>query len=546
MKYKIKIDSWKTFLLIAVLSFFSGCGEMLDNPTIDKDTGEDVNFIIIDFNIFDTRASYRLVDVSDNSLIITPAKIWFTGVNANDIVDYAGKKNEEYTTPQGQLELTFDPNVPVSNSSPLEFAVHVEAEGYHPLSQGIQINSEGKKTFELFLSKESDEEEITLIGGESPDDDGTFIFSFAPATKSAVVAEKSYQISYAISKNDVVKFKDFHGEQMFANIDELNEALKNNPSGFLKLIIEKNNNYPAITDAISINGKTQTVSLQKLETGVIKGIRVNGRIVSDLNGGAIYSTANYSENPAPEVFGFVKFKNNSWTIQGTSIEHTVLNSYYTLASASLTPLCVTGNVIRFTSNIISSFSIDADFYDETGRKIMSNTFTGNFPETFTLENVPSRSANVVFRNNNPSFKPIADLNIANLCSGSYEVEVSPESEVVEYQIVFNALCADNPSIGIAPTYSGQIKIKNSTDDWQGVEMIGGIANITAKPNKEYILRLLWEDEWEVSTFSTEFDADGNYTGKTNSNISCEKMEDGRIRIKIEHLFKQSVCDNMNW
>lgn len=177
---------------------------------------------------------------------------------------------------------------------------------------------------------------------------------------------------------------------------------------------------------------------------------------------------------------------------------------------------------------------------------MSNTFSGNFPETFTLENVPSQSAKVVFRNNNPSFKPIADLDIANLCSGSYEVEVSPENEVAEYQIVFKALCADNPSIGIAPSYSGQIKIKDSNDNWQGIEMIGGIANITAKPNKEYLLRLLWEDEWEVSTFSTEFDADGNYTGKTNSKISSEKLEDGRIRIKIEHLFNQSVCDSMNW
>jgi hypothetical protein len=545
MKYEIKTHSWKALIVVAIFSLFSGCGEMLENPTIDKDTGEDINFIIIDFNVFDTRASYRLIDVSDNSEILTPAKIWFTGANANDIVDYAGKKNDEYHTPQGQLELTFDPNVPVSSSSPLEFAVHVEAEGYHSLSQGIQINSEGKKTFELFLSKESDEEETILTGGESPDDD-TFIFSFAQSTKSVVVAEKLYQMSYAISKNDVVKFKDFYGEQIFASIDELNEALKNNPSGFLKLTIEKSSNYPATTDAININGKPQTVSFQKLETGVIKGIRVNGRIVSDLNGGVIHSIANYTENPVPDVFGFVKFKNNSWTIQGTSIEHTTLNSSYTLASASLTPLCATGSVIRFTSNIISSFSIDADFYDEAGKKLMSNTFSGNFPETFTLENVPSQSAKIVFRNNNPSFKPIADLDIANLCSGSYEVEVSPENEVAEYQIVFKALCADNPSIGIAPSYSGQIKIKDSTDNWQGIEMIGGIANITAKPNKEYLLRLLWEDEWEVSTFSTEFDADGNYTGKTNSKISSEKLEDGRIRIKIEHLFNQSVCDSMNW
>lgn len=546
MQNKIKTNIWKAFLLILAIPYLLSCGEMLDNPTIDKDTGEDINFLIIDFNFFKTRVSYRLVDVSDNSVINVPAKIWFTGANANDIVNFAGKKNNEYSTPQGQLELTFDPNIPVSVDSPLEFAVHVEIDGYNTLSQGIQINNEGQKTFELLLSKESNEEETVLIGSEASDDDGSFIFSFASSTKSGVVDEKPYRIAYSISKTDVVKFKDSYGQQMFADINELNVALKNNPSGFLKLVINKCTTYPTITDVLNINGKSQTVSFHKLETGELKGIKVTGRAVADLNGGAISTIAEYRGNLVPDLFGFAKFEGNSWTIQGTSIKHTSLNLSYTLAAVSLEPLCATGSIIHFTSNMVSSFSIDADIYDAAGNKIKSTNFTGNFPETFTLENVPSQSAKIVFRNNNPSFKPIAAINIANACSGSYEVEVSPVNDFAEYQIVLKALCADNPAIAIAPTYRGQIKIKDSSNEWQGVNMIGGIANIIAKPNKEYSLRLLWENEWEVSTFSTEFDANGNYVNKMNSNVSSEKLDDGRIRIRIEHLFKQSVCDNMNW
>ena len=546
MKSKIETIILKTLILLAVLSIFPACGEMFNDPTKDKDSGEDINFLIIDFDIFKTRASYRLVDVADNSRINAPAKIWFTGKNANDIVDYSGNKNNEYLTPQGQLELTFDPSIPVLAQSPLEFAVHAEIEGYQTLSQGIRINSEGKKTFELLLSKKSEQEGTVLSGGEAPNGDGTFIFSISSNTKSAAVSEKPYEISYAISKTDVVKFKDINGKQMFANIDELNKALKSNPSNFLQLALEQSNNYPIITDLLNVEGELQTVSLQKLEQGSIKAIKVMGRMVSDLNGGAIMVSAKYLNNPNPDVFAFLKFNTNSWDIAGTSTKISSLGSGYTLASAALSELSATGSTIRFMSNLVSSFSIDADFYDESGKKIMSRNFSGNFPETFILENVPSQSAKVVFRNNNPSFQAIANLHIDNLCSGDYEVDVNPANDIAEYQIVFKAYCQDNPSVGIAPTYSGQIKIKNSNDEWQGVEMLGGIANITAKPNEDYLLRLLWEDEWEVSTFSTKLDASGTNKSEGNSTITSSKLEDGRIQIKIDHLFMQSICENMNW
>jgi len=540
---KNKINNWRIVLLVVLVSMLSGCGEMLDDPTIDKNTGEEINFLIVDFNFFTTRVSYKLVDVSDNSVVTSSAKIWFTGANANDIVNFAGEKNETYTTSQGQMELTFDPNVAVSASSPLEITVHVEVNGYEDFSQGIQINSVGKKTFELLLTKESSGNGDILTGTE---DDDSFIFSIVENTKSAKVLEQSYQIIYKITKSDLLKCKDYYGQFIFSSEAEMMAAYTNDPEHFLLMSIKKYNQHPLIIDRLLIDGTSQMVSFQKLETGRIMDLNLGGRKVTDLNGGVITQTGTYSDEPQPDVFGFTEFKTEGWEVIGTTLNHTALNSKYTLSSASLDVLCLTGTSIKFTSNAVSSFSIDADFYDANQDLITTINFKGDFPETFTLENVPAKSATAVFRTNNPSFKTIPSLEIASLCSGSYEVDVEASDGYEEYQIALKALCSDNKSVAVAPTYSGEMKIKNSNDPWQGIDMKGGIVNIMAKPDQEYDLRLLWNDEYETTTFSTQFDANGNYINNTGLNITTEKMDDGRTRIKVEHVFKQSICNDMGW
>ena len=116
----------------------------------------------------------------------------------------------------------------------------------------------------------------------------------------------------------------------------------------------------------------------------------------------------------------------------------------------------------------------------------------------------------------------------------------------EYQIVLKAFCPDNPLIAVAPTYSGEIKMKNSDLPWQGVDMIGGVVDLLGEPNQEYQLRLLWEDAWEYSTYFTEFDENGNYVHETDSRITTEIMEDGRMRVNVEKTFSQNVCDDLGW
>ena len=137
------------------------------------------------------------------------------------------------------------------------------------------------------------------------------------------------------------------------------------------------------------------------------------------------------------------------------------------------------------------------------------------------------------------------MEVTSLCSGTYEVEIEAAEGYEEYKVVLKARCAGNPSVALAPTYSGEMRIKNSSDPWQGIDMVGGVVDILAKEHQEYEIRFLWKDNWETD-FTTEFDSNGNYLGESTSEVSSERMEDGRIKILIEHIFDQDVCNDLNW
>jgi len=135
----------KTLFAFVMAFALGGCSSYLDN------------------NFFHTRISVKMADARSGEVITVPATIRFTGDNGSDIVTFSGDKHTQITTSQGQIEVTIDPNVAISSGSPFQFAVHVEADGYVPLSKGFQFQTEGKKTIEIKLAKISDEEESTAL-----------------------------------------------------------------------------------------------------------------------------------------------------------------------------------------------------------------------------------------------------------------------------------------------------------------------------------------------------------------------------------------------
>lgn len=543
---KIKRLALMIFALIFIS--LSGCSDYFSNPLENKETGEDINLLILDFNFFHTRMTYKLVDAKTGEIIRANATVIFSGKNGNDIVSYTGKKNEKYETSEGQLELTIDPNINISASSSFDFSVNVEIEGYNSLSKGFSLNSEGIKTYELSLSKKSDEEDTELTGGVDFGDGDTIFHFMAPVIGlKSLNVETPYKIDHSFTIDDLMKFRDKTGAPLFSSKTEAFQAYTNDPENFIKVSVSKFTSYPAGVDVVNFGNSTRNALFHKLETGSITKMLVASKEVANLNGGKITSKCSKAEDFLPLILGFVRFENNRWNLLGTTLTSTSLNFSYTLATVSEEELCKTGSSITFKSNVISGFSIDADVFDKDNKFITSIGFKGNFPQTFVVENVPSKAVKLVFRNNNPSFNQIAPLEIANFCSGNYEVNITPVSGYQQYQIVLKVICKDNKELAIAPTYSAQVKLK-TVETWQEINMKGGIVDYLGLPNEDYEFRLLWKNEWENSSYSTKFDANGNYLGepKKDTKVKSKKLSDGRIQISVERIFEQNICDDLGW
>jgi len=541
----------KRYLLVVttiLVLLLTSCEGLFKDPMKDKETGEDINLLIIDFNFFRTHITVNLFDAATQNRIELPATVTFTGKNGKDIVTYSGQKKPFHEILKGQIELTVDPNVTVTTASPLEFAVTAEVEGYKTMSKTETFLSEGKKNVNVYLAKKSDGTGTQVGGGvDFGNGDTTIVFGIAGKSllKSAAVA-KPFTLKYSLSLNDFLKLKDTQGNLLFNSSQEFWDAYNANKENFLYLHTVTFGNYPSWPDILIIGGTPQNVILNLLETGTVEYMSVGGKKVGSFNGAVMKTVCEWTIGNEPNTWGFAEFSPAGWLYGGKEKNIQALPWQYTLIKASDYSTCSQGASLRFEASFKSSFTITADVFDMQGNRLFAQTFTGNFPATFTLENVPSVPAKLVFRNNNPSFKPIPDLQVSNLCSGNHTVNVLAQDGFIGYQIVLKAFCEKNPAVAVAPTYSGEYRFAGTQNVWQGGFMQGGVLDLLGKPDQEYEYRLLWENEWEVTNFTTTFNADGSYPFASDSKISSEKLSDGRTRINISHTFKQKVCDTMNW
>src|SRR5690606_13809063 len=176
-------------------------------------------------------------------------------------------------------------NVSISENSPLAFAVNVQIEGYNNVSKGFQFQTEGKKTIEIELSKNEDEQE-TEYGGDIGFGDGDtslVISGFSSQLKSAQANELLFRIQYEISISSFLKFRDVNGNLLFASSEELMAAYNADQANFLKLTVNKFSDYKPETNTLDINGQPKPALFQKLETGRLTKLVVAGTEVANLN-----------------------------------------------------------------------------------------------------------------------------------------------------------------------------------------------------------------------------------------------------------------------
>ena len=553
MKTRIKIKYMALLVLLVASVVLSACSDYFADPLVDKNTGEDVNLVIADFNFFHTRTTIKLVDEEDGSLIEGNAKVTFSGANASDIVTFSGKKREVYETTVGQLELAIDPNVRISEDSPFELGVTVEVAGYEIYEEGIDWYTEGVKSITLPFYKVREEVTVVLEGNlKIVDGEEVFEFIYTSGDESANVGlTNSPSFRFRAKSSDVLALKTSKSYSSFrANMKIKSELYAKSGSKV---------GSPSIYENLRIGDNPgQKVSLSARRANVAIDVAIVPPNDNDGNavpisykplqpGQVVMDIFNPVENlsDGSPIFSLGSFKGNEWS----SVSSVVIGSK-PFSIISHRPQignnisCKTAGTITFNASQPGDFLLNATMLNMDDEPIRDITFIGKFGEPMTIEDAPSEDIKLLFKNNNPTLKAIQPVNISNGCSRQAVVSVELKPEYTSYQVVFKALCSENKEVALAPTYNAQFRLKNSQEPWQDLAMVGGVVDFIGKENNEYDVRLLWEGEWQNASFATNFDSNANYTGPTypDTKISSKLISDGRIQINVETVFKQAICD----
>jgi hypothetical protein len=139
----------KIFAFGAILFVLFGivaCQDLFKDPSKDKETGDKVTLLLLDRNFITTKFNFRLEDTNNQQLSTTePIQLKFTGAGASNLITFAGKKQTIYSTNSGYVEVGYDPNMPASSTTPIEFTVVASNSSYTSVPIFLSYTTEGTK-----------------------------------------------------------------------------------------------------------------------------------------------------------------------------------------------------------------------------------------------------------------------------------------------------------------------------------------------------------------------------------------------------------------
>ena len=146
MKRKI-VNLFQILAITAMVFTSNSCSDLFNDPLKDKDTGEDINLLLVDLNFFDTKVTFKFEDYDTGELLTDyDISVALAGNNTDKFVSLFGEKKEEYETSSGILELYLDPAYTFTNE-PIQLDVFANADpAYLSAPTSFEISSAGERT----------------------------------------------------------------------------------------------------------------------------------------------------------------------------------------------------------------------------------------------------------------------------------------------------------------------------------------------------------------------------------------------------------------
>lgn len=147
----------KTVAVIVVLVTLQACESWMRNPLTDKETGEDIKLLVVDFNFIQTKLAFHLKDIlTDQYIEGSEVELKFIGEDAEHLITFAGTKPDQFLTSTGFLQVGVDPNIPITSEDPLNISVVAIGERYVSAPMALSYTTTGLKDVLLRVTRIGD------------------------------------------------------------------------------------------------------------------------------------------------------------------------------------------------------------------------------------------------------------------------------------------------------------------------------------------------------------------------------------------------------
>lgn len=525
------------FAVIIPAVFFSRCTLTEDISSIKKSV--DSLQIVVGTPKFNTNVHFEFIDAKTGLFLQnSDVSVVVSGKDASSIYNNIGQKKSSYASKMGFVDLVVDPHKVDSvaiQTTPIEFVVSANVNGYLSASQKVSINKASRQTIQIKLIKMDSAPQGVSVAVNN---------SFAVSGADGKIQNSSTQ-SLNTGKQTIVIPKDVVLKD--ANGTPVTGTLKSEIVFFDPSSPTAQNAIPGTlaVEAKLSDGTSGNIQFASAGMFNVKLTAGDKTVKSFENGGMTIKTVLPANMINPKTGVAVKENDviEMWSIEEGSgkwvfekmdtvrkvngdlvLEETVkhLSSwnwdwYY--------------NTCTYGPKFVWKGSLSQDFYAKIKANFDSRDFetvesinpsvsyksefrTYNTPQnmaaTFSFENSDLNSSN----GKELVFSP-ASVSVSNMCEGkTYEIQVSEKKiiETVKVNVELSATSTSNKNLILMPNtwvYFFPTSITNLAEI-NSSEMTNGKTSFSLELDKEYYIGALFGSSWGTGTIKVQNEGTSSY------------------------------------
>lgn len=482
---KINTAKFLSILMIASTLFMSGCNV---KEVLTDANGQKKSFILFNPNFLLTNYQIRLVD-SLNNFITEDLRV--DVLSNKKIVNDEGYYTKSFTTSNGLVNFSVDPNENISAADSIEFSVLVSSDNQkiYPAKIKYKGSSKFDRIFKLRLTKVP----------------SNIFISSIKSSLSTVNSGNKMPLGYYSQIKEKISFDGVQIDLNSPSTFKYNGLIK---SGYNQWMIDSYgyDNYTKYEEYLlwNLSSPKQSNSNTKLKIFYDNIVDLNTRKYSvslyynDINGNKLDLTVNkdgstnyYSGSKWINTPSLSNWDGNINLESGTTLKYLYLTSYVSNSELRDCPQGFNFNFTNISKETSPEFEYIAYRNDEADKRFyISNAGVAKVdsknPTYNTGEILYSNISNkVVFKANSQYYVEPSTIMLDGFgaCASKTDIKIIPKANMVKYKLAIEAQCKES-NYAVTPSINMLFRKKGSKE-WEGLTVKNGIGTIYLENNAEY-------------------------------------------------------------